>query len=48
MRVGNDHTQDFTPVASVPGRAEDVRDRMNDMKVAPARAELASKRQPPR
>jgi len=48
MRLGNDHTQDFTPVASVPGRTEDARDRLNDMKVAPARAEMASKRQLPR
>jgi hypothetical protein len=48
MRLGNDHTQDFTPVASVPGRTGDARDRLNDMKVAPARAEMASKRQLPR
>jgi Protein of unknown function (DUF2865) len=48
MRLGNDHTQDFTPVAPVPGRTEDVRDRLNDMKVSPARAEMASKRQLPR
>ena len=48
MRLGNDHTLDFTPAASVPGRTEAGRDRLNDMKVAPTRAEMASKRQLPR
>ena len=45
MRLGNDHTLDFTPAASVPGRTEVGRDRLNDMKVAATRAEMASKRQ---
>ena len=48
MRLGNDHTLDFTPAASVPGRTEVGRDRLNDMKVAATRAEMASKRQLPR
>jgi hypothetical protein len=38
MRVGNDQTPGFTPVASFPGLTPQVRARLNDMKVAPARA----------
>ena len=38
IRVGNDQNPDFTPVASSPGRTPEVRARLNDMKVAPARA----------
>ena len=43
IRVGNDQNPDFTPVASSPGRTPEVRARLNDMKVAPARADAASK-----
>jgi Protein of unknown function (DUF2865) len=42
IRVGNDQTPDFTPVASFPGLTPEVRARLNDMKVAPARANMAS------
>ena len=42
IRVGNDQNPDFTPVASFPGRTPEVRARLNDMKVAPARADMAA------
>ena len=42
IRVGNDQTPDFTPVASFPGLTPEVRTRLNDMKVAPARADMAA------
>jgi Protein of unknown function (DUF2865) len=35
IRVGNDQTADFTPVASFPGLTPEVRARLNAMKVAP-------------
>ena len=38
IRVGNDQTPDFTPVASSPG------DRSNDRQIAPARADTAANR----
>ena len=40
IRVGNDQTPDMTPVASFPGLTPEVRARLTDMKVAPARAEM--------
>jgi hypothetical protein len=42
IRVGNDQTQGFTPVASFPGLTPQVRARLNDLKVAPARADMAT------
>ena len=42
IRVGHDRTPDFTPVASFPGLAPEVRTRLSDLKVAPARAEMAA------
>jgi hypothetical protein len=42
IRVGNDQTPDFTPVASYPSLTPEVRVRLNDMKVAPARADMAA------
>jgi len=42
IRVGNDQTPDFTPVASYPSLTPEVRARLNDMKVAPARADMAA------
>ena len=42
IRVGNDQNPDFTPVASSLGRTPEVRARLNDMKVAPARADMAA------
>jgi hypothetical protein len=41
IRVGNDQTPDFTPVASFPGLTPEVRARLNAMKVAPVRADMA-------
>jgi uncharacterized protein DUF2865 len=43
IRVGNDQTPGFTPVASFPGLTPQVRARLNDIKVAPARADAAAK-----
>ena len=42
IRIGNDRTPDFTPVASFPGLTPEVRVRLNDMKVAPAPADMAA------
>ena len=49
IRVGNDQTPDFTPGASYPSLTPEMRGRLNDMKVAPARADMAqTTRQLPR
>ena len=42
LRVGNDQTPDFTPVASFPGLTPEVRARLNAMKVAPVRADMTA------
>jgi hypothetical protein len=42
IRIGNDQSPDFTPVASFPGLTPEVRARLNDMKVAPARDNMAA------
>jgi hypothetical protein len=42
IRVGHDRTPDLTPVASFPGLTPEVRARLNDMKVAPARPDMAA------
>lgn len=42
IRAGNDHAPSFTPVASFPGLTPQVRARLNDVQVAPARAEMAA------
>ncbi|MGE5158913.1 MAG: DUF2865 domain-containing protein [Gemmatimonas sp.] len=42
VRVGNDQTPELTPVASFPGLTAEVRARLNEMKVAPARADAAA------
>jgi hypothetical protein len=47
VRVGNDQTMDFTPVASYPGLTPDVRARLGEMKVAPVRAETVAGDLPP-
>jgi len=39
IRVGNDQTAEFTPVASYPGLTADVRARLSEMKVVPPTAE---------
>ena len=41
-RAGIDQTPDFTPVASFPGLTPEVRARLNAMKVAPVRADMAA------
>jgi len=49
IRVGYDQVPDFTPGASYPSLGPEVRARLNDMKVAPARADMAqTTRQLPR
>jgi Protein of unknown function (DUF2865) len=40
IRVGNNQTAEFTPVASYPGLTADVRARLGEMKVAPPAAEV--------
>jgi len=42
VRTGNDQTAQFTPIASYPGLAADVRTRLKEMKVAPASTELVT------
>jgi hypothetical protein len=41
IRVGNEQSFDFQPVASYPGLTADLRARLGEMKVAPVSAELA-------
>jgi hypothetical protein len=41
VRVGNDQTAEFTPVASYPGLTAEVRARLGEMRVAPVRDEIA-------
>jgi hypothetical protein len=40
VRVGNDQTAEFTPVASYPGLTAEVRAKLGEMKVAPVSAEV--------
>jgi len=40
IRVGNDQTAEFTPVASYPGLTAEVRARLGEIKVAPVSAEV--------
>jgi hypothetical protein len=42
VRVGNDQTAEFTPVASYPGLTPEVRARLGEMKVAPVSAEITT------
>jgi hypothetical protein len=42
IRVGNDQTPDFTPVASYPSLTLEVRARLTDMKVTPPRADVVA------
>ena len=42
VRVGNDQTAEFTPIASYPGLTADLRSRLSEMKVAPVRAEMVA------
>jgi Protein of unknown function (DUF2865) len=41
VRIGNDLTPEYTPVASYPGLTAEVRAHLNEMKVAPVRADIA-------
>src|SRR5207248_8521493 len=40
VRVGNDQTAEFTPIASYPGLTAEVRARLGEMKVAPVTADM--------
>jgi hypothetical protein len=40
VRLGNDQSPEFTPVASYPGLTADVRAKLGEMRVAPVRAEM--------
>src|SRR5579859_1393898 len=42
VRVGNDQTAEFTPVASYPGLTAEVRARLGEIRVAPVSAEVAT------
>ena len=42
IRTGNDQTAEFTPIASYPGVAANVRARLGERKVAPASTELVT------
>ena len=42
VRVGNDQTAEFTPIASYPGLTAEVRARLGEMKVAPVRDDVAA------
>jgi Protein of unknown function (DUF2865) len=42
IRLGNDQTAEFTPVASYPGLTADLRARLGEIKVAPMAAETTA------
>jgi hypothetical protein len=46
VRVGNNQTAEFTPVASYPGLTPEVRARLGEMKVAPVNAETLADEAP--
>jgi len=46
IKVGNNQTAEFTPVASYPGLTADVRARLGEMKVAPVSAEMIADEAP--
>jgi Protein of unknown function (DUF2865) len=46
IRLGNNQTAEFTPVASYPGLTADVRARLGEMKVAPASTEMTAEEAP--
>jgi uncharacterized protein DUF2865 len=48
IKVGNNQSPDFTPVASYPGLTADVRARLGEMKVAPVAADMATGETPRR
>jgi hypothetical protein len=46
VKVGNNQTAEFTPVASYPGLTAEVRARLGEMKVAPVAAEAITNETP--
>ena len=46
IKVGNNQTAEFTPVASYPGLTSEVRARLGEMKVAPVAAEMVGEEAP--
>ena len=46
IKVGNNQTAEFTPVASYPGLTAEVRARLGEMKVAPVAAETVANAAP--
>ena len=46
IKVGNNQTAEFTPVASYPGLTAEVRARLGEMKVAPVTAEAVANEAP--
>src|SRR5580704_4922877 len=46
IKVGNNQSPDFTPVASYPGLTAQVRARLGEMKVAPVAAETVANQTP--
>ena len=46
IKVGNNQTAEFTPVASYPGLTADVRARLGEMKVAPVAADTIANEVP--
>jgi hypothetical protein len=42
VKVGNNQTAEFTPVASYPGLTAEARARLGEMKVAPVAAETVA------
>jgi hypothetical protein len=47
VRLGNNQTAEFTPVASYPGLTAEVRARLGEMKVAPVSADMIADEAPP-
>ena len=47
IRLGNNQTTEFTPIASYSGLSADVRTRLGEMKVAPVRADTLAADAPP-
>jgi len=46
IKVGNNQTAEFTPVASYPGLTSEVRARLGEMRVAPVAAEMVGEEAP--
>ena len=46
VRVGNEQTAEFTPIASYPGLTPETRARLGEMKVAPVTANIATNDMP--